>query len=278
MPTTYLQALNLEETLIMENNKRIRITDMGQTKIFGICAKSFQELQKKGRDTFKHHNIFLIQMNTGELIEKESDFKKLNSKGEMVKFTSNRPRESIGDNDEILCKLEKLAKNMFNIKTFSFADLDVLKEMKVEHYTNFYDIEFLERVKKVAVKAVAWKEFDADSEIIKSCPVLPKEDLHIKSVEGHLSKVHVHPQILSDQETKHVPSQDLLLVYAPPDFQTFCPSWFEIKLDLSKIPRIENRILELSLNQKMFDIELDLSKSCWEKSYNVPAEKTVPER
>lgn len=278
MPTTYLQALNLEETLIMENNKRIRITDMGQTKIFGICAKSFQELQKKGRDTFKHHNIFLIQMNTGELIEKESDFKKLNSKGEMVKFTSNRPRESIGDNDEILCKLEKLAKNMFNIKTFSFADLDVLKEMKVEHYTNFYDIEFLERVKKVAVKAVAWKEFDADSEIIKSCPVLPKEDLHIKSVEGHLSKVHVHPQILSDQETKHVPSQNLLLVCAPPDFQTFCASWFEIKLDLSKIPRIENRILERSLSQKMFDIELDLSKSCWEKSYIEPEEKTVPER
>ena len=71
--------------------KRIQITNMIQSKIYGVCANSFEELQRKGKERFKDHNEFLIRMKTGDLIESDLDFDALNSEGEMVKTTSMKP-------------------------------------------------------------------------------------------------------------------------------------------------------------------------------------------
>ena len=71
--------------------KRIQITNMIQSKIYGVCANSFEELQRKGKERFKDHNEFLIRMKTGDLIENDLDFDALNSEGEMVKTTSMKP-------------------------------------------------------------------------------------------------------------------------------------------------------------------------------------------
>ena len=71
--------------------KRIQITNMIQSKIYGVCANSFDELQRKGKERFKDHNDFLIRMKTGDLIENDLDFDALNSEGEMVKTTSMKP-------------------------------------------------------------------------------------------------------------------------------------------------------------------------------------------
>ena len=41
------------------------------------------------------------------------------------------------------------------------------------------------------------------------------------AAELGVQRVHMHPQILPGKETKPVPSRDLVLICAPPDFQTF---------------------------------------------------------
>ena len=41
------------------------------------------------------------------------------------------------------------------------------------------------------------------------------------AAEPGVHRVQVHPHILPGKEAKPVPSQDLVLIYAPPDLQTF---------------------------------------------------------
>ena len=53
---------------MMEDTKRIRITDFGQTRILGLTAQSFEELQMKGKARFKDHNTFMIRMKTSKPI------------------------------------------------------------------------------------------------------------------------------------------------------------------------------------------------------------------
>ena len=77
----------------MEDTKRIRITDFGQTRILGVTAQSFEELQMKGKTRFKDQNTFMIRMKTSKPIENEAQFDELSSIGEMVKFTSIVPKE-----------------------------------------------------------------------------------------------------------------------------------------------------------------------------------------
>ena len=77
----------------MEDTKRIRITDFGQTRILGVTAQSFDELQMKGMARFKEQNTIIIRMKTGKPIENKAQFNELSSIGEMVKFTSIVPKE-----------------------------------------------------------------------------------------------------------------------------------------------------------------------------------------
>ena len=45
------------------------------------------------------------------------------------------------------------------------------------------------------------------------------------AAEPGVHRVQVHPHILPGKEAKPVPSQDLVLIYAPPDLQTFRRPW-----------------------------------------------------
>ena len=64
---------------------------------------------------------------------------------------------------------------MFSIKSFSFDELESLKDMKIEDFTAYgFEHEFLKKVSDMAEKAMLWKEFDADANVIKSAPFLCK--------------------------------------------------------------------------------------------------------
>ena len=77
----------------MERKKKICITDSSQKQIFGICAKSFKELQEKGISRFKNENLFMIRMKTGQLLKNGEDFGGLDLSGEMIKFTLTKPND-----------------------------------------------------------------------------------------------------------------------------------------------------------------------------------------
>ena len=143
----------------MEDTKRIRITDFGQTRILGLTAQSFEELQMKGKARFKDQNTFMIRMKTSKPIENEAQFDELSSIGEMVKFTSIVPKElSDFKVDKFVRNLEKLSQDLFTIKTLSFKELQNIKQMKIEKYTPHFEREFLERVSKIAEEVILWKE------------------------------------------------------------------------------------------------------------------------
>merc|ERR1712223_842241 len=154
----------------MDETKNIRITNFDQTRIFGICADSFEELQSEGRQRFKDDNTFIIRMKTGELLENEADFCKLDETNEMVKFTSCKPRNNLSPTDnKTLQNLEKLMKDLFIIDTFKINELENLLHLdKREFEKNGFEKRFLERVSKLAEKAISWKEFDTDAILIKS--------------------------------------------------------------------------------------------------------------
>ena len=144
---------------MMEDTKRIRITDFGQTRILGLTAQSFEELQMKGKARFKDQNTFMIRMKTSKPIENEAQFDELSSIGEMVKFTSIVPKElSDFKGDKFVRNLEKLSQDLFTIKTLSFKELQNIKQMKIEKYTPHFEREFLERVSKIAEEVILWKE------------------------------------------------------------------------------------------------------------------------
>ena len=157
----------------MEDTKRIRITDFGQTRILGLTAQSFEELQIKGKARFKNHNTFMIRMKTSKPIENEAQFDELSSIGEMVKFTSIVPKElSDFKGDKFVRNLEKLSQDLFTIKTLSFKELQNIKQMKIEEYTPHFEREFLERVSKIAEEVILWKELDTDSSVIRAATFL----------------------------------------------------------------------------------------------------------
>ena len=158
---------------MMEDTKRIRITDFGQTRILGVTAQSFEELQMKGKARFKDQNTFMIRMKTSKPIENEAQFDELSSIGEMVKFTSIVPKElSDFKVDKFVRNLEKLSQDLFTIKTLSFKELQNIKQMKIEKYTPHFEREFLERVSKIAEEVILWKELDTDSSVIRAATFL----------------------------------------------------------------------------------------------------------
>ena len=158
---------------MMEDTKRIRITDFGQTRILGVTAQSFDELQMKGMARFKEQNTIIIQMKTGKPIENEAQFNELSSIGEMVKFTSIVPKElSDFKGDNFVQNLEKLSQDLFTIKTLSFKELQNIKKMTIENYTPHFEREFLERVSKIAEEVILWKELDTDSSVIRAATFL----------------------------------------------------------------------------------------------------------
>ena len=199
----------------MDGTKRIRITDASQTKMFGICAKSFQELQNKGKERFKDQNTYLIRMKTSQLIKSNQDFIDLSSDGETVKFTSWKPRNlSLQKENETFINLEKISVDMFNIRKFSFKELNDLKMMDTKEFKDHFNNKFLEEVIEKAEKAIAWKELDADSITIRSSPFLCKctmankdcigislliQNLNIASLTETLSSNH---SVVDEETTK----------------------------------------------------------------------------
>ena len=77
--------------------------------------------------------------------------------------------------DGMVQNLRTLDQDMFSIKSFSFDELENLKDMKIEDFTAYgFENEFLKKVSDMAEKAMLWKEFDADANVIKSAPFLCK--------------------------------------------------------------------------------------------------------
>ena len=154
--------------------------------------------------------------------------------------------------DSLVQNLQTLDQDMLSIKSFSFVELESLKDMKIEDFTvHGFEQEFLKKVSDMAEKAILWKEFDADANVIKSAPFLCKCTLANEKCIGisllisdasNLSNIKKLPALQNDKQLTEKISQ-MKANYKPGKMGVlveFFDSDSQQKIDLDVLREIKN--------------------------------------